>query len=86
VKETVTLIAFFGAAWLVVLGLRQRKSLLWQAMVIGVCAVATWVPWVVRNSLAYHRLTGMGTVSGLAFWHGIVDQEWPYDCTGRNSA
>jgi hypothetical protein len=79
------MVAFFGAAWLVVLGWRQGRNLFWRATVIGLCAVATWMPWIVRNSMAYHHLTGMGTQTGLAFWHGIVDQEWPYDARGESN-
>jgi hypothetical protein len=83
VKESVTLTAFIGAAWLAFQGI-QDKHLFRQAMLIVLCAVAVWTPWIARNSLAYHQWTGMSTNSGLAFWHGIVDREWPYDARGQS--
>ncbi len=82
-KENAIFVAIIAAVWLAAFGLRGDKVLIWRAALLVIVAAASCVPWVIRNCAAYGRPVGISTFSGLAFWHGVVDPDWPYDarCT-----
>jgi hypothetical protein len=79
IKENALVVAIIAALWMLALGLRGEKGLLWRAALIVMLTVASCVPWVIRNCVAYGRPAGTSTLGGLALWHGVVNPHWPYD-------
>jgi hypothetical protein len=78
-KETTITVGVVAAFWAILFACVRPRATRLGALLMLVCAALLTAPWMIRNSLYYHRPAGMSTLSGLAMWKGLVKTDWMED-------